>query len=178
MKNNFSVYLTFLCFILWATFGCTHKEALQILPGTKLHPMGVSQSVCQHYILGFPTNADLNTIHGAIKELKVNENEIYSIEKSSWPYFWFLVYPTCIELYMNDKYVVVSGLKESTTQMGGIKIQDEQETKKFSAPEKFLKPGELTGNAQEDLERCGELFGVEKRQCLKKISDYYDGEKK
>lgn len=148
-----------------------HRQGLQLNPGVRPHPQGKSLMTCSYLILGFPVDSDLNTIQGGVRELGILESQIYSIEKSHWPYLFFLVFPQCLEFHMSDKYVE----KEAPVELTASKTETVEKTPKINETVPVTpSPGELTGNAEADLKRCDELIGLAKKKCRRKIFDSYE----
>lgn len=66
---------------------------------------------CSHKILGFPYSPEKQRIDVILKKHKLNSDDVYSIEKRQWPYFWPLYAQDCTVVSLNKKGLAKIGTK-------------------------------------------------------------------
>jgi hypothetical protein len=172
-----------LVFIL-SIFGCASYIPVQLVGGER-HKDNATMETCTHYIFTFPYLRHQTTIAGALETFDVKESEIYSIERSVWPYLPFLYGQHCLNINMNSTFDVVAYAKKQEL---GLQQQVITRKKQEAAWKKAQEikdradeakaPGTITGNVDNDFESCNLLEGLARRNCRKKVYDFYDKKEK
>ncbi len=109
---------------------CSHYGPVQVVGGEY---SGREIESCTHSILGFPIDAQKKRLSSTLNQMSLKKEDIYTVEQSSWNYFFPLYTQTCNVITLSKsgsaKYQIQNNLVKEYSQESPLTQSQKEEYK-------------------------------------------------
>lgn len=163
---------------------CSIYSPVQYIGGTR-HPANTKQEICTHYALRFPIKAKNSTLVHGMEKLNIQPSQVYSVERSVWPYMLNIYGQNCLHFYMNSTYTEPAVPPEKTPEVAKPTPRSPpppmlvvpahlEQPRTMLTSEGSLQSYRISGSVDSDLTYCEQHRHTARTNCRKSVFKYYE----